>query len=554
VITAIQSLFSPPHNMMSQIDVECQKLQISKNKKEIYATIQKITSENIKKIISAIEKQQINSSKWEFLQKQIEAEKDESLDVLKEYVNVILDHTKKPMIELSHIEMYSPVKSPRPLKQTNSIQLPGPLNLTNLVKPASPKEVTQSLPITEPTPIIKPKGFSVTDPFSDLVYDFSPKNWASISMYIGGKNTFYRRAYRNRSRTPMIYILKNTKVLYLLFTPESSYKHIIGRGGEKTIYAGLRIDFEKEPPTVEKVATFVTYRRLEFDIYSRFEKIPGFPTTHAFFTFQNTKERREVIQLYYPLGNLSQVIKSCKMSTIDKISVIYQILIALQSLSTLRNGDNPGFYHRDLKAANVLVKEATSEESDWHHGKITVALSDFGFICPINNKDRFRFMTTTWACSPELAYEYLENSTYFAEAIKARVSNSKSPHSIMFPDSRKSLNSTYPYLDMWSLGCLVYYIYYNHYPIWCTNSLDTLTNLHGMHKVHRISKKDNFLFSHGGKEALSLPIYNLLNGTLRLNPIKRLTIDNALSLVKNHLEEEVGLKTKDLEEVKMISR
>lgn len=120
---------------------------------------------------------------------------------------------------------------------------------------------------------------------------------------------------------------------------------------------------------------------------------------------------------YYPPGNLSQLVKSKKLSEADKENIAKGIISGIQHL----HGNN--VVHRDLKSANILIAEG-------YHGDYVPKIADFG-----------------------LSKQFAENDkSYFSNSFAGGSLLYVAPEQLEGKELRKNV-------DLWSLGVVLYELF-----------------------------------------------------------------------------------------------
>lgn len=178
---------------------------------------------------------------------------------------------------------------------------------------------------------------------------------------------------------------------------------------------------------------------------------------------------------------------------LPSLSINEKAWLFIQVLSTIRQMHALKIVHRDIKLTNILIK--TLKGLRW-------SLTDFGAACFLNNSLRSdQFLGTVYYASPE----------YFLLAPKNKT-----------PDWLK--------YDMWSMGLLLYQLYYGEHPL--DKVVETVTKAYASHQ---------YLIVAGYMENIKIPeatdqISELVNEVLRHllnpNPKQRWSADEAYSFVE----------------------
>uniref|UniRef100_UPI0039A72018 serine/threonine-protein kinase n=1 Tax=Ornithobacterium rhinotracheale TaxID=28251 RepID=UPI0039A72018 len=158
----------------------------------------------------------------------------------------------------------------------------------------------------------------------------------------------------------------------------------LGGGAFGTVYRAY--DNARDIFVAIKVSEVKTIGEKEFSLMEEFHAIQGLPlhpniaVYEELFTFeeQNGIFDYAIIQ-YYPIGNLSQLIKEQKLNNKQKEILALQIMDGIEFLH------QNNIVHRDLKPSNILI--AKREINDSYIPKI----ADFGLSKKANSNDRSRF-------------------------------------------------------------------------------------------------------------------------------------------------------------------
>ena len=125
---------------------------------------------------------------------------------------------------------------------------------------------------------------------------------------------------------------------------------------------------------------------------------------------------------YYPLGNLSQLVKSKKLKDADKENIAKGIISGIHHL----HGNN--LVHRDLKSANILMAEG-------YQGEYVPKIADFG-----------------------LSKHFTENEkSYFSNSFAGGSLLYVAPEQLEGKELRKNV-------DLWSLGVVLYELFVSETP------------------------------------------------------------------------------------------
>ena len=142
---------------------------------------------------------------------------------------------------------------------------------------------------------------------------------------------------------------------------------------------------------------------------AHYEGCHRFKTPHGTFDYG--------ILQYYPMGNLSQLVKSKKLSDTGKVKVANGIIHGIHHLHS------NSIIHRDLKSANILIAEGSQ-------GEFVPKIADFG-----------------------LSKQFAENDkSYFSNSIAGGSLLYVAPEQLEGKELRKNV-------DLWSLGVVLYELF-----------------------------------------------------------------------------------------------
>jgi CTD kinase subunit alpha len=195
--------------------------------------------------------------------------------------------------------------------------------------------------------------------------------------------------------------------------------------------------------------------RINFDIYNEIKKI------------QNKEYRDNICSLinyYYNDGHVFLIFPFIEYNLYDiLINNLYNFthkniyVITLEILNGLEFLHNNNMIHTDLKPHNILMSPENTKKS-----KPIIKICDFGSVLP-NNTHYSYIVTTAPYRSPESIISYSKNKyTYIDESI-----------------------------DMWSLGCIIYFMIYKCNLIDCSYDTDDETVLSNMREYISDYTKQN---------------------------------------------------------------
>ena len=125
---------------------------------------------------------------------------------------------------------------------------------------------------------------------------------------------------------------------------------------------------------------------------------------------------------YYPLGNLSQLVKNKKLNHIEKEQIAKGVISGIKHLH------NNNVVHRDLKSANILIAEG-------YHGEYVPKIADFG-----------------------LSKQFAQNeNSYFSNSFAGGSLLYVAPEQLEGKELRKNV-------DLWSFGVVLYELFVGETP------------------------------------------------------------------------------------------
>lgn len=188
-----------------------------------------------------------------------------------------------------------------------------------------------------------------------------------------------------------------------------------------------------------------------------------------------------LLEDYFKDGGLAKHIvdpKNCSLNFKQKIAITVQVLTGL------RNIFESGYVHSDIKPANILVDLKTFSIP-------IAAITDFNSAFPIDQPNSYSLLshTSEW-CTPEVA-SILDSDDHSLEA-------------------KDRLISYLPYRDIWSLGLILYELFFEESLPWHKESQDRMHKL-----IARL--KENWIPDRFSK----CPFYSLILQMTSIDPKKR---------------------------------
>ena len=219
--------------------------------------------------------------------------------------------------------------------------------------------------------------------------------------------------------------------------------------------------------------------------------------------YENFPKKRIIMKLCEK-GNLSQLLKERRLSKGDFWRIASQLLSSLNQLHARK------LIHRDLKPANIVLSQGA-------HGSLKAYICDLASLCTFESDERQEYRTTCWYVPPECAKAHLEDEAH------AKITSAKNFDVI--PSFSAVVTDK---LDVWSLGLILYQMFFNRRTSWMEASSDDKVVL----KLVADLTERWFIEPKRGS------IEHLIWAMLRINPRERLTASQAFVTLGALLEEE----------------
>lgn len=276
--------------------------------------------------------------------------------------------------------------------------------------------------------------------------------------------------------------------IFIHFTKGSSGDKLLGYGSSKIVKlamnyangelfasAGIDNPLDQEPEKAEIVKNLKGFVQLLYVV--RYADKRG-----------EILKTRIILKLY-GRGDLRKIIRSQELTSELKKKIVRQLLEAILRLH------QKGLLHRDINARNVFL--TSGDKIHAHIGDLSsICYANSGLICAEHR-------TTCWYAPPEYAKAFLKD---FAE--KSVIDD------YLLPSLEKA--TTYK-LDVWSLGCLFYEMYYKKRMPWAIDE----------HQLDVFKRVASLEVDWWPEPKMKSSIFHLIWEMLRVNPKDRISIEEA---------------------------